>query len=158
MNPLLRTLPSAAALLLLLALCAASLLGCTTANQLNSSGFGAAIVKGRSEAEIRQVTKVVFAENGYSLASEGAEYLVFDRPGSQRDALKWGGWDGAGVVIRAKVKMTRLAEVSYSLQLDMVAVHDAGQGIMESENPMMTLNKRPYNRLMDEIGKRLKTK
>jgi hypothetical protein len=135
----------------LLALCAVTLVGCQSAKQPGSYSHAYVTVKGRSDAEIRQVTKGVFAEEGYSLVAEGAEYMGFQRPGSRRDALKWGGWLGEGVVIRAKV----LADASHLLQLDMFAVRDAGDGIFESESRMVLLNKKPYRQLMNEVSKRL---
>ena len=142
----------------LLALWAVGLTGCQSAKQPGSYSHASLTVKGRSDAEIRQVTKEVFAEEGYSLAAEGAEFMGFQRPGSRSDALKWGGWYDEGVVIRAKVKMTPLADDSRVLQLDMFAVRDAGDGVFESESRMVLLNKRPYRQLMNEIGKRLKVK
>ena len=141
--------------LMVLALCAVSLVGCQSAKQPGSNSHASLTIKGWSDAEIRQVTKVVFATDGYSLASEGGEFMEFQRPGSRRDALKWGGWSGEGVVIRAKVKMTRLADDSRLLQLDMFAVRDAGDRTLESESRMIMLNKEPYRRLLNEIGKRL---
>jgi hypothetical protein len=142
----------------LLALCAVSLVGCQSANQAGGYSHGAVTVKGRSDAEIRQVTKAVFAENGYALLSEGAAFIEFQRPGTRRDALKWGGWYGEGVMVRAKVRITNLAEDSRVLQLDMYAVRDAGDGLFESESRMIMLNKQPYHRLMEEVGKRLQVK
>lgn len=139
----------------LLALCAVGLAGCQSAKQPDSSSHAVVTVKGRSDAEIRQATKAVFAKDGYSLAGEGAEFMVFERPGSRRDALKWGGWTGEGVVIRAKVNMTRLADNSCRLQLDMFAVRGAGNSFTESEDRMLMLNKRPYRHLLKEVGKRL---
>ena len=139
----------------LLALCAVGLVGCKTSEKPGSSSHASVTVKGRSDKEIRQVTKVVFGEQGYVLASERAEYMEFQRPGSRSDALKWGGWSGDGVVIRAKVRMTRLADDSCLLQLDMFVVRDAGQAVFESESRMLLLDKEPYRHLMNEIGKRL---
>jgi hypothetical protein len=142
----------------LLAFCAVSLVGCQSAKQSGSYSHASLTVKGRSDAEVRQVTKAVFAEEGYALVAEEAEYMGFQRPGSRRDALKWGGWYGEGVVIRAKLKMTKLADDSRLLQLDMFAVRDAGEGTFESESRMVLLNKQPYHQLMNKIGKRLKSK
>ncbi|MGD0258786.1 MAG: hypothetical protein ABSD29_03075 [Verrucomicrobiota bacterium] len=139
----------------LLALGAISFVGCQSAHQPGSSSHASLTVKGRSDAEIRQATKTVFAEDGYTLVLEGEKFMGFQRPGSRRDALKWGGWSGEGVVIRAKVKMSKLADDSRLLQLDMFAVRDAGDGIVESESRMILLNKKPYRQLMKEIGKRL---
>jgi hypothetical protein len=140
----------------LLALCAASLIGCKSANQPGSTSHGSLIVKGRSDMEIRQVTKAVFAQNEYAFRGEGAEFLEFQRPGSRREALKWGGWAGEGVVIRAKVKITKLGDDSRLLQLDMFAVRDAGDGLFESESRMLMVNRRPYSQLLGEVGKRLR--
>ena len=139
----------------LLALGAVVLVGCQSAKQPGSNSHASLTVKGRSDAEIRQVTKTVFVEEGYSLAAEGAEFMEFQRPGSRRDALKWGGWFGEGVVIRAKVKLTRLGDDARLLQLDMFAVRDAGDRVMESESRMIMLNQKPYRRLLKEVGKRL---
>jgi hypothetical protein len=144
--------------LALSALCAGGLAGCASSKQPGSYSHGAVTVKGQSDAEIRQVTKAVFGENQYALKSEGADYMEFERPGSRRDALKWGGWFGEGVVIRAKLRMTQLADNSCVLQLDMYSVRDAGDSVFESESRMIMANKRPYRQLMDEIGKRLNAK
>jgi hypothetical protein len=140
----------------LLALSAASLTGCQSNRQAGSYSHAAVTVKGRSDAEIRQVTKEVFGEDGYSLVGEGPAFMAFQRPGSRSDALKWGGWYGEGVAIRAKVMMTALADNSCVLQLDMFAVRDASDPVFESESRMLMVNKRPYRQLMDKIGKRLK--
>ena len=145
------------AALTLLAVCAASLVGCRSANQPGSSSHASVTIKGHSDAEIRQATKAVFAADAYSLRSESADFMEFQRPGSRRDAVKWGGWTGEGVMIRAKVRMTNLADNSCLLQLDMFAVRDAGDGLYESESRMMMMNKQPYRRLLDEVAKRLKS-
>jgi hypothetical protein len=144
--------------LLLSLLCAAGLAGCASSKQPGGYSHGAVTIKDRSDAEIRQVSKAVFAENQYALKSEGADYMEFERPGSRRDALKWGGWFGEGVVIRAKLKMTKLADNSCLLQLDMYSVRDAGDSVFEDESRMIMANKRPYRQLMEEIGKRLNAK
>ena len=145
-----------AAVPLLVAFCAAGLVGCQSTNQPGSSSHASLTVKGRSDAEIRQVTKAVFAENEYTLVAEGAEFMEFQRPGSRRDALKWGGWYGEGVMIRAKMKLTKLGDDAQLLQLDMFAVRDAGDGLFESESRMIMVNRSPYRHLLNEVGKRLK--
>ena len=154
MNTLSRT-SSFAPALLLMALGALCMVGCASSKQAGSYSHGALTVKGRSDAQIRQVTKAVFAEDGYSLASEGPDYMVFQRPGSRRDALKWGGWFGEGVVIRAKLRMTKLADDSCVLQVDMYAVRDAGDTVFEDESRMIMLNKQPYRKMLREVDKRL---
>jgi len=39
--------------------------------------------------------------------------MVFERPGSRSDALKWGGWSGKGVTMRVKVRLSQLANGGY---------------------------------------------
>ena len=140
-----------------LALAAVSLVGCQSAKQPGSSSDAVVTVKGRTDKQIREVAKSVFAEDGYSLASEQALALEFQRPGSWRDTVKWGGWTGDAVVIRAKLKISKLADDSRLLQLDMFAVRDAGARTYESENHMIMVSKKPYRRLLAEIGKRLQS-
>jgi hypothetical protein len=139
----------------LLALGAAGLAGCQSSQPSSGYSQGLLTIKGHTDAQIRQVTKAVFAEDGYAFVSEGGEGFVFQRPGTRGDALKYGGWYSEGVVLRAKVRMTEMGVDSYVLKLDMFVVRNAGDGLNESESPLMTLNKAPYNRLMEEIGKRL---
>jgi hypothetical protein len=138
------------------AFCAAGLVGCASANQTGGYSHGALTVKGHSDAQIREATKAVFAENGYSFLSEGPNYMQFQRPGTRADAIKWGGWFGEGVMVRAKIGMAKLASDSCVLQLDMYAVRDAGQGFFEDESRMIMLNKQPYRRLLRDVDKRLK--
>ena len=140
----------------LLVLGAATLTGCQSNRQAGSYSHAAETIKGRSDAEIRQVTKSVFGEDGYALVAEGPAFMAFQKPGTRRDAIKWGGWYGDGVAIRARVMMTALADNSCVLQLDMFAVRDASDPVFESENRMLMVNKRPYRKLMDKIAKQLK--
>ena len=138
------------------ALCIFSFAGCQSAHEPGGTSHAAVTIKNRSDQEIRQVVKAVMAEDGYSFVTEGESFMGFQRPGSRRDAVKWGGWvDGQGVVIRAKLTMTRLSEESRLLQLDMFAVRDAEDSFFEQESRMMMLNKAPYRELLREVEKRL---
>jgi len=140
------------------ALCVLGLVGCQSARQPGSNSHAAVTIKGRTDTEIRQVVRVVLAEDGYSFVTEGHDFMGFQRPGSRRDALKWGGWYGEGVVVRAKLKMSTLADESRLLQLDMYSVRDAGDGFFEDENRMMMLNKAPYRALLRKVEKQLASK
>jgi hypothetical protein len=136
-------------------LCVLGLVGCQSARQPGSHSHASATIKGRTDQEIRQVVRAVLAEDGYSFVIEGDDFMGFQRPGSRRDAIKWGGWYGEGVVVRAKRKMTTLADKSQLLQLDMYAVRDAGDSFFAEENRMMMLNKAPYRALLRKVEKRL---
>ena len=76
------------------------------------------------------------------------------QPASQRDSIKWGGWYSPGLVIRAKLKLTALADQSCLLELNMFVVQNAGQGIQENEDRMVLMRTRPYQDLLDGVRKR----
>ena len=85
--------------------------------------------------------------------------MVFDRLGSRRDAIKWGGaLTGEGVTMRVKVQFRYLDSTTTLLQADAYAVHDAGDSFFENEDRNVLLNHRPYQKILDEIKSRLKEK
>ena len=137
---------------------AVGLVGCQSNNGPGSYSHASLSIKGQSDPAIRQVAKEVFAEEGYALALEGLDFLMFERPGTRSEALKWGGLLGQGVVVRGKLKMSSLVDGSCLLQLDMFAVRSAGDRFFEDESRMTMMNKGPYRRLLKEISKRLKAR
>ena len=140
----------------LLVLCALSLLGCQSAKQPGSTSHASVQVQGRSIADTQQTTAAVFREKGYALAAASAEEMVFERPGSRRDALKWGGLLGQGVTMRVKVRLSQMLDGSQLLQADAFAVQNSDDPFFQSENRNILLNRRPYQKLLDEVAKRLK--
>jgi hypothetical protein len=141
----------------LLPLGLAGLLGCQSAKQPGSMSHASVQVKGHSREDIRQTTTAVFREAGYSLAAASPEEMVFDRPGSRRDALKWGGWEGKGVTMRVKVKLSALLEGAQLLQADAFAVQNSDDEFFRTESRNVLLNRRPYQKLLDEVARRLNT-
>ena len=107
-------------------------------------------------ADIQQTTTTVFREKGYALAAASPEEMVFERPGSRRDALKWGGLLGQGVTMRVKVRLSEMLDGSQLLQADAFAVQNSDDPFFQSENRNILLNRRPYQKLLDEVAKRLK--
>jgi hypothetical protein len=63
-------------------------------------------ISGRTVADIQQTATAVFREEGYALSLNTAEMMVFERPGSRRDAIKWGDIGGRGVTMRVMVKLS----------------------------------------------------
>ena len=84
------------------------------------------------------------------------EGQVFERLGSRRDALKWGGLLSGGVIMRVKVAYTELQDDVWLLQADAYAVQDAGDPFFEDENRNVLLNRHPYQKLLDKVEKQLK--
>jgi hypothetical protein len=139
----------------LMALCFTGLLGCKSSKGPGSSSHAAVTITGRSEEDIARVTKEVFSENGFSFKLVRKDTLVFERPGSFGDTLAWGGIDGKGVVVRAKVQMQGLPDGSRLLECNVFAVRDAGDRIFETESRDGMSSKSPYRKMLEEVQKRL---
>jgi hypothetical protein len=144
-------------LLSLLTLSLPGLVGCQSANQPGSASHASVQIKGHSLAEIQQAATAVFGEAGYARTLGGeANEMVFERPGSRRDALKWGGWEGKGVTMRVKVWFTQSVPGTYLLQADAYAIDNADTSF-PTERRNLLLNRRPYQKLLDDVAKRLKS-
>ena len=140
----------------LLTFCAVSLVGCQSARQPGSMSHASIQVKGHALEDIRQTTTAVFREAGYSLAATSPQEMVFDRPGSRRDAAKWGGWSGEGVTMRVKAGMSKMTDGSYLLEADAYAVQNSDDEFFRTESRNIVLNRRPYQKLLDEVARRMK--
>lgn len=110
----------------------------------------------RSMVQIQEAAVSVFRADGYALVANSATELVFDRPGSRRDALKWGGWSGEGVTMRVRVWVSDLAGGKQLLQADAYAVQNSDDDFFRTESRNVLLNRRPYQKLLDEAARRLK--
>jgi hypothetical protein len=140
----------------LLALTLTGLVGCQSAKQPGSMSHASVQVKGHTLEDIRQTTTTVFREAGYSLAAASQEEMVFDRPGSRQDAIKWGGWSAAGVTMRVKVGVSRMTDGSELLEAEVYAVQNSDDEFFRTERRNIVLNRRPYQKLLDEVARRLK--
>ena len=140
----------------LLAVGAVSLVGCASSKQPGSMSHASVQVKGHSLEDIRQTTTVVFREAGYSLAATSPEETVFERPGSRRDAAKWGGWSGEGVTMRVKAGLSKMTDGSYLVEADAYAVQNSDDPFFRTESRNILLNRRPYQKLLDEMARRMK--
>ena len=145
-----RLLPAAlgAALLLFQA-------GCRTSSPGHGTSHAAVIIPDHTDAEVRQVARQVFAEDGYSVHHTGADLLEFRRAGSSMDRMKFGDWMDDGVSIRAKLKISTLADGAHLLQLDMYSFKESKDVFFQEETRMVLLNRRHYQKLLDEIVRRL---
>ena len=140
----------------LLALGAVSFVGCQSARQPGSMSHASVQVKGHSLEDIRQTATAVCRDAGYSLVATSQEEMVFDRPGSRRDATKWGGWSAAGVIMRVKVGLSRMTDGSELLEAEVYAVQNSDDEFFRTERRNIVLNRRPYQKLLDETARRLK--
>ena len=143
-------------LLGLLALGLASLAGCRSANQAGSMSHASVTIQGHSLADIQQTAAIVFREEGYATAEVTPKQMVFQRPGTRRDALKWGGWADKGVTMRVKVDFGPTMAGGYLLEANAYAVQNADDPFFQTESRNVLLNRHPYQKLLDKVAKRLR--
>lgn len=132
------------------------LTGCQSAKQPGSQSHAAVQIQGRPVAEIQQTATAVFREEGYALALATPREMVFERPGSRRDAVKWGGLAGQGVTMRVKVQLSVMLDGGQLLQADAYAVQNSDDPFFQTESRNVLLNRRPYQKLLDKVADRLK--
>ena len=127
----------------LLMLALTSLLGCQSAKQPGSMSHASVQIRGHTPVDIVRITAAVFHEAGYAQASASAAQMVFERPGTRRDAVKWGGWAGTGVTMRVKVGLTSMVNGSVLLTADVFAVQNSDDDFFRTESRVVMANRRP---------------
>jgi hypothetical protein len=144
--------------LLSLALVTLAVTGCSLGKPASAS-FASVIIPNRSADEIRTATLAVFREDGYTAYSSGSG-LVFDKEGSRLDTISRDGLvaaqAGAVTLIRVKVEVVALGPDSHRLQGHAFMVSGAGDSFFEDEHKLADFRGGPYQKLLDEVAKRLK--
>lgn len=116
-----------------------------------SAGFASVKIAGESEATVRAAAIRAFAGEGYALVSE-ANGLVFEREGTRRDVLAYGGaLDSAPVRIRVHAQIISLAGGVLRLQCRACAVRNPGDSL-EDEIPLPVWRRGPFQDLMDKVS------
>ncbi len=132
------------------------LVGCQSGKQPGSASHASVLIAGHSSEEIQQTVTTVFQEAGYGVALSLPTQMVFERPGSRRDAIKWGNIGGGGVNMRVKVQFSTFPDGRRLVQADAYAVQVSDDPFFQTESRNILLNRQPYQKLLDEVAKRLK--
>jgi hypothetical protein len=128
--------------------------GCMSLDTPASAGFASVKIAQSSEAAIRDSTLRVFAGDGFVVVSK-ADELVFEREGTQRDVLAYGGaLDSSPVRIRVRVQVIPLGGEVLRLQGRAFAVRNAGDS-MEDEIPLPVWRRGPFQDLMNKVRNEL---
>ncbi len=143
-----------------LRLCAVGVLclgawGCQSLNTPVSASFASVKIGGIPLEAIRKETARVFAGEGYQVA-QAADAFVFEREGTRRDQLAYGGGiDEAAVRIRVKAQIVTLGGELYRLQCTAYAVRGAGS-VMEDEIQLPPWRRGSFQDLLDQVSRNLK--
>jgi len=146
-------------LTLTLALLASMTTGCSSLSKPASASFASVVIANHSAAEIWDATTAVFREAGYTGHIDGAQH-VFDREGSRWNTLSRDGLvaaqAGAVTIERVRVELVDLSEGSLRLQCHAFIVSDPGDSFFAEEHKLADFRGRPYQKLLDDVVKRLK--
>jgi hypothetical protein len=115
-------------------------------------------IKGHGVADVAPTVRDAFNDNGFVLARSETDRMIFERPATKGEQIKYGSFGSSGVVIRAKVDLQELSPETFFLRCDVFSVRDAGQSVLEDETRIMMVSAKSYQRILDEVKARLDAK
>jgi hypothetical protein len=129
--------------------------GCSSARSSGSASHGGVTIRGHDIAEVVVTTREVFQEHDFRLARAETDRMIFERPGSKAEQVKYGSFGSTTVTIRAKVDVQDMGADTFFLRCDVFSVRDAGQSVLEDETRLILISAKSYQAIMDEIAARL---
>jgi len=141
-------------LFLLACLCGSLLLsGCQSASKPGNYRNGAVEISGHPLAEVQRVTIAVFLAEDYRVADNSPGSLVFERPGSKWDNAKYGGLNGQGVTLRAKVRITELRGGVCRVKAEAYVEENSDDDFFRTENRILSLSGSSYKSQLLKVAK-----
>ena len=128
--------------------------GCQSSKP-GSSSHAAVEIKGHSATEIQNTTVAVFAENGFTLRTNTPVIMLFDRPATTGEKVKYGDWMNEGMKIQIKVRLQSQPEQTYLLRADVYSVQDPNDTSFREEKRLMMFSSKAYQKLLDDVAFRL---
>jgi hypothetical protein len=129
--------------------------GCQSVGEPESRSHASLRFAWPSLLEIQRSIEQVFGEQGFKLEKRAGEEWVFERPGTTGEMLKWGGLEGKGIRIRAKLKSRPVGPGEYLVECDVFVVDNVGEKFFEEETKPMLLPRSEYQKLLVEARRRL---
>lgn len=128
--------------------------GCQSSKPGGSS-HAAVEIKGQSLENVRSTAVVVFAEYGYTLRTNQPTMMIFSRPATSGQKLKYGDWMNDGMLMEIKLRLQALAKDDVLLRADVYAVQDGNDSRFRSERRVMTVNRSAYREMLEAVQQRL---
>jgi hypothetical protein len=142
----------------LLAVCLLPGIGCKSSDKSFSASFASVTISGSTPGQIRDVAIDVFRDDGYKVAQRDPSHLVFEKEGTKMDNFAYGSWLGdTPVWVRVKGAIVAAGEMTYRLQCTAYMIRDIG-GSTEEEVALSGLHRGTYQKLLDEVARRLAQK
>ena len=138
-------------------LCAAAsllpLMACQSTSGSSPHVLATVNIPGNTPGQVRAAAIEVFKQQGYQLAGTTAKQTTFEKPGSRWDNLAYGSWLDDTTWVRVKVEFLQTADPGCRVEARAFWLRDRG-GPTEEELPVGNLNRKPYQKLLDEIAAR----
>jgi hypothetical protein len=133
--------------------------GCSSLGKPASASFASVTITSKSARQIQDATVAVFREHGYQVFTS-SQGLTFEKEGSKANSIARDGFVGshygAVTIVRVRAELVDLANGAQRLQCQAYMVSGAGDAFMENEARLANFRSKPYQKLLDEVAKRLK--
>ena len=135
--------------------------GCRSFSGPGSASFASVVIEKQSPSAIREATEQVFRKAGYSSGPASAGGMVFDREASRWTTISREGLvaaqEGARTVERVRTELVDLGDGSYRLQCNAFMVTGGGDAFFQEEVQLTNLRSGPYQSLLNQVNKKLKS-
>lgn len=128
-----------------------------------SSGFASVVIKNASLDKIQSTTIQVFKEADYqsTYSSLNQSSMVFEKEGTRGQSFAYNGIVGTHenqmILDRVKVNVAARVDNSFTLSCQAFVVRNAGDSFSAEEIKVSSWKSGPYQKLLDEVAKRLNT-
>jgi hypothetical protein len=125
--------------------------GCRSSKKPESARFASVEIRGFGADQISTRVQQVFREDGYSLAQENEQELIFEKKASTYNNIAYGNWLESVVWVRVKVKIVYLEESCYRVECHAYLLRDHGANT-EEEMAVSSVRSHPYQKLLNKVA------
>ncbi len=130
--------------------------GCKSTDKPDSARFASVEIHGNTPGQIGNMAVTVFREKDYTVAKRTLTNLVFEKEGSSMQNVAYGNWIGdTPIWVRVKVSIVTTGETKCRLECHAFLLRGRGEST-EEEIHISHFRSGPYQKLLDEVAKRLK--
>ena len=127
--------------------------GCATMSG-KAKGMASVEISNATTAQIAATTKKIFINDGYELARQSPTTMVFSKPGSRMDDIKYGGlMNEEGVWVQAVLNISEKANGIHWLSCDVYMVKNKDDDFFRQETKVLKLFGGEYQRLLNQVKK-----
>ena len=119
-----------------------------------AKGMASVEISNATTAQIAATTKKVFINDGYEVARQSPATMIFLKPGSRMDDIKYGGlMNEEGVWVQAVLNISEKANGIHWLSCDVYMVKKIDDDFFRQETKVLKLFGGEYQRLLNKIKK-----